>query len=663
MLRSPQRAPLNGPSRLRAVCVALAVAVAYAAQGELIATRSAAPDWVSSRQPPKNAQRHRLGLGLYGIAAVLFGLGVGRRASVFAEPEPSADTSAPESSHADPRWLTAAVVAATTASTLQRHHPDTWYPTTAWALTLACGAAYGRIPRPDPRRFRRRLRAPDARAAMAWLGAIALLGFALRLYRLGRLPWNVHNDFTMAGLQARLFLDGETRNLFSLGWAAMPRVNSLPELLSMLAFGDTLHGYFLSGVIAGMLSLVGFHVLLRRAFADRAVAVAGTMALATNIAHIHFSRMVGYINPWAVVVFAVAALFGALRDRRRPAALAVGMLCGLALQMYYAGRIVLLLIPLLILYAAVCRPAWARGDARRWGLLMLGLLLVTGPYLVEAARRFVPRADRTSQVFILGERGLRHARTKYRVPDIPTVLRIQAELGALAFHRSRDTSDQFGWRGPMFSQWVSPWILLGFVACLRNLSAPGAFLLVAWWALNLIFGGILTIDPPFWPRLLGLSFAGAGLLAVGLVSTVRSIAPICRQERLLALAILACGTAAAPDWLHYADHFSKTAAAPSWIGRYLGGLPPGTRACAFPGQPKLGVNEVVFLAHPIQVIDPPPTLAPQLIPGCNKGPVAWVLQSQSPEALATLRRLWPSGREETIAQANGKPVATVYRID
>ena len=111
------------------------------------------------------------------------------------------------------------------------------------ATTLAAMVA-------DSVALRLRLRLPDRRgwAGLGLVAGLTVLALSLRLPHLTGTPADVHGDEASIGLEAQAFLSGQNPNLFTVGFAAMPRLSYAIPAVSMRIFGNDLFGLRMASV-------------------------------------------------------------------------------------------------------------------------------------------------------------------------------------------------------------------------------------------------------------------------------------------------------------------------------------------------------------------------------------------------------------------------------
>jgi len=118
----------------------------------------------------------------------------------------------------------------------------------------------------------------------------------------------------------------------------------------MAVFGNNLFGLQMTAVLGGLFSLIGVYLLIWRLFNSHRLAVLTTILVSINIAHIHFSRIAAYMDPWSFGYFALFFLIDGLKARRAASFGLAGVFLGFSLQMYFSGRVLIFIIFLFLIY-------------------------------------------------------------------------------------------------------------------------------------------------------------------------------------------------------------------------------------------------------------------------------------------------------------------------
>ena len=190
-------------------------------------------------------------------------------------------------------------------------------------------------------------------------------------------------------------------------------VGFLPSAIFLSLFGNDLFALNLSAVTGGMFVLVGLYLLVWRLFDSHRLATLATSVLAVNIPHIHFSRLAAYMDPWPFMLFALFLLVDGLKARRSQSFALAGVLLGIGVQMYYSGRVLIIILVVSILYLLIVRPRWLRDNILGLGLLFVGALFAVGPSLLYFADNWEALVERSRSVLVFYEPVLTHLQLKY----------------------------------------------------------------------------------------------------------------------------------------------------------------------------------------------------------------------------------------------------------
>lgn len=358
---------------------------------------------------------------------------------------------------------------------------------------------------------------------LALLAVLVGGALVLRLPNLTELPYVVHGDEASNGEQALRWLNGDVTSLLSVGWYGLPMGGyGLPALVMRIAGAD-LYGLRLSSVIIGVLSIALLYALVREVAGRRpAFVAAGLMAVANP--HIQWSRMgIHYIHAPAVILFTLWMLVRALRRNNAFAAVAAGVGLSLSLQVYFSARIIFAIVPLFLVSLFVLNRRVLAGRIGLLGWLALGAIVACGPlvvYFVTDAGALVGRAQ---EVLILNGTAYMHGHLQslFNTDDLSAIIRRQLGAVPLLLSGLADQSEQYGPHYAMEDPLVAGLMLVGFWLALLRLRRPMNLLLAIWVVATLIFGGVLTIDMPWWPRLLAMLPALCLLAAVALERMLR----------------------------------------------------------------------------------------------------------------------------------------------
>jgi hypothetical protein len=336
--------------------------------------------------------------------------------------------------------------------------------------------------------------------------------------------------------------------------------------------------------------------------------------------------------------------------------------------MYYSGRIIVFIVACILLYLALARRRWVW--ARWWAapLWVLAVLIALGPMLVVFLRDYDAFLSRTREVFILSPEIIKHQQSVYRVDAVSAILLQQARRAALMFHYYGDTGTQFGLPRPLLDPLTAPLFTLGVGYALFRWRRLGEALALAWMLLGVVVGGLLTANPPFWPRLLILLPPAALLAALALnllyESIWRDLAQPSARTPLAGRVTLALFLAGAGwlNWNTYVEAKGTYAPARTRIGRYLADQPPEARAYLVSTIYMFQDREFEFLAPGRLVAN----LTPEQIDGAISpagAPTMLILTPESDALVSQVRRRFPGvAAEQHMGNTPGEVAFYVLRM-
>lgn len=368
------------------------------------------------------------------------------------------------------------------------------------------------------------LSTPPARKLRNWeiaLSALLLLvAVAYRLPYLERFPALIHVDEANCGLMGMEIIDEWKRN--NLDWFK-PRsffyfhnLGYIPSALFQVLFPPNLFALRLSNVFLGLLALILLYPIVR----DFLGRTAGLVFLGLGaVAHgaVHWSRdgiHVGHV-PFLLSVCAWHA-WKAAATGRAVWFLLLGFWCGACMLTYNAA----LATPVWLFFVAALLFVFS-GRFRRcyWKTLplpMIGFLVFMAPIIgwwMKAPHTFMNRSG--SMVFTNDPTSVNHVRSIYGEDYFKPLLKDNFEKIALVVNKTPDSSTQYGYKQGGFVEPVTAaTFLLGLGVSLPRLFQFRYWVLLSGILMNLILGGVLTLDAPQYPRIAGI------VLIIGVPSAI-----------------------------------------------------------------------------------------------------------------------------------------------
>ena len=407
-------------------------------------------------------------------------------------------------------WMGVVVLSCATAGRAQFYF---WLLSLVLTLTLIAASNRGELSL-----IIARIRSGRYLGEMILLTGIILLAAYLRTYNLYWLPIQLHNDEMSIGLEARKFLKDGTRPVFGTGWFGHSSLHYFLYALLISGFSDSLMGLRLASVAFSLGSIVGAYFLARLLF-GREVAILSVVIITYYHFHLHFSRA-GFHNIQAAFfsVFVLAFYVGALKNHSNILWTLTGMTLAVALQAYSANHF----LPLFIFGTAITLATTDRYRASiRQGMpyLIISCFVALAPhiafYFTESDFDLFPRSQ---GVFVFSSDNLRHMESVMGSSEKSEVLWYQLERNVQFFLGKGDKSMQYGFQGRFIDPAVLSFFLIGlFCFAVRSSWRMGGGLAAAFLFGTALIGGVLTIDPPWPPRLIVLSLIIPIISASGLV--------------------------------------------------------------------------------------------------------------------------------------------------
>jgi len=474
---------------------------------------------------------------------------------------------------------------------------------------------------------------------------VLVLAFGLRFANLSELPLDMHGDMASHAFEARELLHGTKSELWAVGYGEVPMMGYVPMAVSLGLFGDNLFGFRMSAVIESMVSLVGLYLLARELYGKRVAWVSVAM-LTLSYAHIHFSRVGQFMD---VVPWVVFSLFFTIRGINRSSNLSFamgGLVMGLGVQMYYASRILLVLVPAVIVWRWLVegrqRRSWVQGLA----YLTIGFVVALGPMLLFTAQNPQAAMGRSRTVSLLNPPVMTHLQGKYGVTTAWEVFAEQAKRSLLTFYRFGDASTHFSLQEPMVGVLGGCLFALGLGYVLLRLRQTGSVLMGSWVFLTVLLGSIVTNDAPTWPHIVAALLPLMALAALAVEQIWSEAEIVYGRAGGVIVGVLLAGTlvwTGVANWKLYVNHSGDAARPRTRIGRYVAELPTDTGVYII-ADPFYGRDrEIRFLSGVKEMIDIDATaLALGQIPKIYEPTVFFVTPNHM-EGLDRLRVAYPVG--------------------
>ncbi len=544
---------------------------------------------------------------------------------------------------------------------------------------------------------------PVSRPEAGWpLILLILIGVGLLVgWQLTMVPVAVSDPVVQHGIQAKALVEGTENRVFAPGWGNLPLLAFYPSALGISLSADTLLGSRLAGLVSALLTVLGVWLLgcelfrrqpstivdadqIEYSIQDDGRSTALWAAVVTGIGYtfIHFGRQPLFLEPVAWGTLSLWALHRGLRTHNRFVLATSGLLLGLTLHLYLTGWIFLVVAISWLCWIAVGRPHWFETgqDGVGWagiGVWWAAIYVFSAPTIGTWLRTPDLLWQRFEAVSLFNPAALARMESIYAVQGLPALVWESLRRTLLTFNLYPDTSAIFKYSGPFFEPLVGALFLLGIGVIILNLDRLLSWLLLTWLGLVLILGGALTVDSPFWPRLLPV-LPVAGLIAALSVerwrATLLSIGGPWLRHVGSVMVVGIVLLAATHNWVGYYESQTvldrspagvvSTSTAATQIGRALRILAPNQSPFLVVGEGRpdwreprieyLGGRAFDRLPHGELTMGSLPSSLPQRS--------AILLLPEDQGLAATLETTFPGGRYRIQRNRLGNPVMVIYEL-
>jgi hypothetical protein len=482
---------------------------------------------------------------------------------------------------------------------------------------------------------------------------------------LDTLPRGIFGDEPRVATFLRQAFPGgpEVPSFFIMGWNTWPLIGLGLQGLFVPLLGLDVTALRASSALMGTLGVLATYLLARELSGPR-LALCAALLLAICRTALDFSRLgITHAQILFLEPLALFHLWRALNGGRAVHWLMAGVAGGWCLYSYNAGQ----LVPPLLLgwlgLAALRRPASVRTHWRGAALLLAALALIIFPYVYyfTDAFGFGPNWEQWTIM-------ARNRQTLGRVADAwhgagfaPAweILSRQVWMTWLGFGVFPGGGYGLGYRrGGMLDDVSAALFVLGLGMSLRRLGQGRDAFLLYWFLATLLAGGIATVDPPSFVRMVGLVPAVAILAALPLDGLIAG-AGARAWRRAVAVAAVA-GLLAGAAWINWRTYFvefgTTVADSNSELVRYLKTRPADERAILLGAEYHLAFNQELFdieLPGRGRDVAEPAHFLPLHEPS---GPLALILGPSQATLAAYAQALYPGSSVAQVSGPGGTPL-------
>lgn len=344
---------------------------------------------------------------------------------------------------------------------------------------------------------------------------ILLLAFTLRTINLTTHPYPWSGDEAVIGMEAQRILRGEVTNYFETGWSSQPNWSFMPTAITEKIFGQTILAIRLTSVIAGVLAVLFLYLAARELFNPGIALMAGAV-LASLPYHLHFSR-IGVNN--VIDSFMSSLMFwliarGLKKNNDPRLFFSAGIVAGLSIYTYAGTRLVLIIGCITILFLILRQRSFLSNHWRSIAAFGGAIVIGAAPQAAFFARHTDIFLGRFGQEGILFN-GWLVQQSIQTGKSVFEILFNQFSRTTLVFIASPALGNFFNSPQPYLTVIGSVLFILGMGYTLAYLFEPRNFIVLLWFWSVVLFGGILTLNPPANTRLLMTTPAVALLIAIG----------------------------------------------------------------------------------------------------------------------------------------------------
>lgn len=364
---------------------------------------------------------------------------------------------------------------------------------------------------------------------------LTLLAFALRIYQIGATLPPFHGDEGEMGMLALLALhgpdfsstfnpifgtDSQPLQPFSTAFLGHPTLFHYLQAFGMLLFGETVTGLRVVSVIFGTLCAPLLYAIGRVNWGRITGLTAGWL-LAVSHLHIQYSRIALNNIETVFSLILLVWLFTLINLSSRRAStndgehgsnganhaqpplllyIVMGLVIGVGQYFYFGARLLPLLAAILLLVL------WRNQQITRHqaAIAVIAAGVAYFPLGVHYLTHSQAFSDRVSGVNVFSPLGMAHALGPLATwpNDIPLLLWTQIRLNLSLFLNYGDHSAFYLADIPAFDKITVALFWLGLGLVLARANRLPELMLLAWFGLGVLLGGVLTNDAPNGPRLI-----------------------------------------------------------------------------------------------------------------------------------------------------------------
>ena len=352
------------------------------------------------------------------------------------------------------------------------------------------------------------------RTELFFLSLVIGMAFLVRTINLSTHPYPWSGDEASVGSEARRILKGDITNFFDTGWSSQPNWSFVPVAITETVFGQNVMAVRAASALAGVLAVLFVYLTARVLFNPAIGLMAGTV-LATLPYNVHFSR-VGVNNVMDSLMSSLLfwLIAKALRDDDRRFYYSAGVVTGLSFYTYAGTRIVIILGMIIFIFSIIRQRGYLPQHWKHLLAYLFGIALSMAPqatFFIRHPDIFLGRLGQEGILF----NGWLTQRALQTGQSVMEILFNQFTRTTMVFIASPAPGNFLNSPDPYLTLFGSVLFLFGMGYSLAYLFDTKYFIILIWFWAVILFGGILTLNPPANTRMLMTSPPVAIFMALG----------------------------------------------------------------------------------------------------------------------------------------------------
>ena len=357
------------------------------------------------------------------------------------------------------------------------------------------------------------------RSEVVILLILLFMAFLLRTIHLTTHPYPWSGDEASIGIEGRRILKGEVTNFFDTGWSIQPNWSFVPTAITEWVLDENILAVRLTSAIAGTLSVLFVYLIARLLF-NPSIALMAAAFLATLPYNVHFSR-IGVHNIFDSLMSSLLfwLIAKALQKDDARYYYIAGIVGGLCIYTYAGTRLALIIGGLVFLFVIIRQRGYLSSHWKHLIAFSAGLVISMAPqaaFFIKHPHIFMGRLGQEGILFNgwLAQRSIQTGQSEL------DIIIDQFTRTTMVFIASSAPGNFFNSPQPYLTILGSIVFLLGMGYSLAYMFETRYFILLIWFWAVILFGGVLTLNPPANTRLLMTTPAVSIFMALGTFKVV-----------------------------------------------------------------------------------------------------------------------------------------------